>query len=251
MQLIAHQYIASRESTCGAPPADIMRALSAVQKDGNALKDLADIFKNDEYVVREAVSQTAKAFRYADHSLRANKPFVLSLIEPLELGETTSDILEYASDALKADKEVVYEAVYRDAWALLDAVPALRVDKDVVEMAINTDCEIMEALDDTILGDKEFMLHLIEYTEGTAFCYASEELRSDKEVVLAALGLAAQETYVILSYAHEALFADVDFVIRATQIDPDAIKWMIEYVQDTNTKTQLKKFRREMRLKIK
>ena len=88
---------------------------------------------------------------------------ILNLINLITNEKEISSILETASESLRADKEVVLEAVKRNGLALEYASEQLKDDKEVV----------LEAIEHSI--------------EGIAFKYASERLKDDKEVVLKAV----------------------------------------------------------------
>ena len=79
-------------------------------------------------------------------------------------------LLQHASPALKADKEVVLAAVRENGYVLQYASPALKADREVVLAAVSND--------------------------SSALVYADEALKADKEVVLAAV---SNDSYVLSS----------------------------------------------------
>lgn len=87
--------------------------------------------------------------------------------------------LQYASEALKGDRDVVMEAVKYDGCSLQYASEELRGDKDVVMEAAKNDWEALQ--------------------------YASEDLRNDREVVLAVM----YWSYEALRYAGNGLLYEI------------------------------------------
>ena len=75
-------------------------------------------------------SKRPSLFQYASDELKADKEVVMALVSNDE------DILEYASDELKADKEVVMAAINYDGSALQFAADELKADKEVVMAAV-------------------------------------------------------------------------------------------------------------------
>ena len=63
--------------------------------------------------------------------------------------------LDYASDELKADKEVVMAAVKSKGWALQFATDELKADKEVVLVAIKSDPDAIEYASGSLKNDKE------------------------------------------------------------------------------------------------
>ena len=105
------------------------------------------------------------------------------------------DKLEYASDALRNDKEVVLAAVKLDGRALKYASADLKNDKDVVLAAMKQN--------------------------GWALCWAGDDLRNDKVIVLAAV----KQHGIILFYASADLKNDTDVVLAAVKQNGMALKF--------------------------
>lgn len=75
-------------------------------------------------VVRAAVAQDGRAFKFAAAKLRADKGFVVSVV-----GQDAF-ALKFASSELKADKQFVLEVVATNPFALEFAAPELRGDRE-------------------------------------------------------------------------------------------------------------------------
>jgi len=116
------------------------------------------------------------ALQYASEALRADKEVVMTAVVKNCLA------LQYASEALKADKEVVMQVVEFYGSALQYASEALRADKEVVMKAVNNGLALQYA-SEALKADKEVVMKAVK-CDGMALQYASEALRADKEVVM-------------------------------------------------------------------
>ena len=69
--------------------------------------------------------------------------------------------LEFASDELKNDKEIVLLAISQYGEALYYASDELRNDKEIVMAAIKQDGEVLEYASNELRKDKEFILQVV------------------------------------------------------------------------------------------
>lgn len=107
----------------------------------------------------------------------------LEIISKVRRGD---EYLEFLSDILRDDKQIVIEAVRHDQWALYYTSDRLRNDKEVVLAAVSS-------------------------YAGSLFC-ASEELHNDKDVVLAAIKQGETSGVRAIKYASEDLSKDPDVI---------------------------------------
>ena len=138
------------------------------------------------------------------------------------------DNIVFASDRLKADKEVVMKAVKETPSALYDVDDSLKKDKDVVSIAVLGDSGGLSHADDSLKADKDFFMDLMnrstEFENLTGYNFKSlhESLRGDKEVVMAVVSVYGSQ----LEYASDSLRADKEVVLAAVEND----SWALEYV---------------------
>ena len=151
---------------------------------------------------------------WASDALRADKDVVLAAVRD------DADALAWASEALQADKDVVLAAVNNDGWALYDASKALRADKEVVLAAVTNNGRALESASYQLRADKEVVLAAVS-DWGVALWRASEALRADKEVVLAAVNNDGEALW----YASGALKADKEVVLAALMNDWRMNSW--------------------------
>jgi len=94
--------------------------------------------------------------------------------------------LDYASEELKADMEVVLAAIAQNGCALDYASKELKGDKEFVLAAVAQNGCALAYASKELKADKEVVLAAVAQN-GYALMYASKELKGDKEVVLAAV----------------------------------------------------------------
>jgi len=113
---------------------------------------------------------------------------------------------------LRADKEVVLEAVKKHGWNLQFASEDLRSDKEFMFEAINISQYAIGYASEDLRSDKEFMFEAINISQ-YAFEYASEDLRSDKEFVLEVIKKCG-DVYQLPRFVSEDLRADKEVVLQ-------------------------------------
>ena len=107
--------------------------------------------------------------------------------------------LEYASPALKDDREVVLAACNQNGHALEYASDALKDDREVVFAACNQNGYALRFASDALKDDREVVLAACSQN-GDALVCALDTLKDDREVVILAL---AQNYHVTLECPHD------------------------------------------------
>jgi hypothetical protein len=144
---------------------------------------------NDYDYVIQRVAQHGYALQYTSDDLRNNKEIVL--IAVAQDGEA----LQFASDDLRKSKEIVLIAVAQNGLALEFASKELRNDPEIVKIAVKN--------------------------HGFALRYASKQLKNNKEIVLIAV---ANFGFALL-YASEELTNDPEIFWEAIEQNPNSIKF--------------------------
>ena len=195
--------------------------MAAVLKNGEALEVAPPELQADREIVLAAVSQDGEALRYASPDLQADRDIVMAAV--LKNGEA----LEVAPPELQADREIVLAAITQNMEALRYASPELRVDKDIIQEALDFDntnkravlAKMKEGIPlkyicENLRGDRDVVLAAVSH-DGRALQLASPELQADKNVVLAAVKH-DKEMYLIAS---EELQRDKDIIREALDFD--------------------------------
>ena len=165
-------------------------------------------------MILTAVQQNGGALGYASEDLRADREVVLAAVQQ------NGRALHYASGDLRADHEVVLTAVRQNVTALCCASEDLRADREVVIAAVRENGDALEYASKDLRADRETVLAAVRHT-GWALQFADDNLRADREVVLAAVRQAGWA----MQYASKGLRADREVVIAAVQQDVRALQF--------------------------
>ena len=129
--------------------------------------------------------------------------------------------LEYASEELRTDREVVLAAVHQNGVALEYASEELRTDREVVLAAVHQNGVALEYASQELRTDREVVLAAVRQN-GLAFKYAySVKLRTDREVVLAAV----HQNGLAFKWAYGELQGDREVTLAAVHQNGLAFKW--------------------------
>ena len=168
------------------------RALVRIRDDWRVLATLPLDLRGDRSVVVEALAQHGGALQYASDELRADPDIVLAAIRP---GGTALELM-HAHQGLRANRSFMLRAVSRAGRSLRSAAAVLRSDRVLVVAAVAQDGAALSYASDELKADREVVLAALA-SSGTALRYAGAELRGDLEVVLAAVAQSGSA----LSYA--------------------------------------------------
>mmetsp|Transcript_94757 Transcript_94757/g.141965 ORF Transcript_94757/g.141965 Transcript_94757/m.141965 type:complete len:692 (-) Transcript_94757:304-2379(-) len=266
--ILANASLEGKRATRNVPDfvrVDKESVLAAVQKNGYALKSVAEALKGDEDVVRTAFeSKGSFVLIYASPNLKTSKPFMQSLALKsghvlqyasesvrndkhvvLTAVKTNGTSLQHASNTLRADKEVVLAAVSQDGKALPYASAELQEDADIFKVAVAQHGELLATAPTNITEDGGAVLAAVAQ-EPSAIIHASPSLMDDKEFVKQvvakhAMALrflsadfradkdvvmsAVQHSGLALQHASEELRADKEIVLMAVSGNADALQY--------------------------
>ena len=142
------------------------RLLQAVAENGSLLEFVSANFKGDREIVFAAVWQDGLALRYAAHELRKDRDMVMAAMH----GDECWEILEAsalwglasAESGFHTDRELVRAAVTESPFALQFADDALRADREIVLAAVRNDdsdeAHALQFADDELRSDREIVL---------------------------------------------------------------------------------------------
>ena len=197
----------------------------------SSLKGASDELKADKEVIQLAVESHGSALAYASDALKADKQIVLIamnnggslrdvskalcanervVLAALKNGELYAGCFAPASEDIRADKEIALIAVKRECTNILYVSDDLKADKDVIMSALEnwdndrpfTDCKL--PFPTHLKNDKEVIMAIVK-EDGDQFEFASDELKADKEVAVAAMSCDWAD---VLKFASVALQAD-------------------------------------------
>ena len=170
--------------------ADKAVVLEAVKQDGYALQWASEELRADLDVVREAVRQNGDALKHASAEARKDKPTVmLAVAPPFGDGCALQWVLPEPGGGLRADREIVLQAVRRHGEALQYAVAALQGDGEVVLEACRKGKPLYAALQFAGEAQKDDAGLVTEAVKvnSMALQWASARLQGDHTVVMEAV----------------------------------------------------------------
>lgn len=137
--------------------------------------------KSDKEVVLLAdKAGIVSALNFVDSDLKSDKEFWLEVVH-----NGGSMLIESASEELKRDREFILTAVQNNGYNLRYASAELRADKEIVCEAIRRgDSSCLYNADQGLKSDREFVLYVIEHINGDVLPYMDKNLLNDKEIIL-------------------------------------------------------------------
>lgn len=209
--------------------------LENVQKDGLALQYASPDLKNDPDVVKASIHNNELAFKYASVTLQkeivlekpnflkyASKDCVLSVLKMFDCYIFSRDyfalknlrfedqLLQFVSNKLQKDREVVLKAIYLNPEEFDFAHPELQNDQDFIREAVETNPEVIEYCDSRLL-DKDIVLSAGEY-----LTWIPDGFENDRDVVLLAI---KNEICNVEFLTDEFLIQDKNFLMQVVQAD--------------------------------
>jgi len=141
------------------------------------------------------------------------------VLEAVRRDGKNGSALEYADDSLKADREVVLEAVRQSGRALDHAADVLKEDRELVMEAVRQDGKALRFAADPLKADRELVLEAVRQ-DGLALHHAAYPLTEDRELVLEAV----RQNGKALEWAAEPLRADPLLSPEAICVNPFAVQ---------------------------
>lgn len=129
--------------------------------------------------------------------------------------------LQYASPALRGDRDLVLEATKYTGRAFREAAEELRGDRAFVLEAVARHPAALFGAADSLRGDRDLLLEAARRGHGAALQAAASPLQRDRELLLELVALDAQ----VLRYAAEELRGDRDFVLQAVARSGRALRY--------------------------
>ena len=171
-----------------------------------------ELKSNKDFMISVFI-ENPEILMFADKSLKDDKEFVMDALDIYPCA-----VLEYCNRKFWADKDVMLKAVSIDGLTYKYASNKLKADREIVDAALmqnftvfslineyvknktnlysdetfvlaairNKADEILEKCDKSFFNNKEFVLKIVRF-DGINLKYASNELKADKEIVELAL----------------------------------------------------------------
>jgi len=160
-----------------------VQVLDQVNKEGTLLRKASKALKQDKDVIKVSVLNNSDAFRKVDADYKSilakDKPFFLEILKKNGL------LLEYASDELQSDVDIVSTAITNNGLSIRYADNFIH-DPSIVFMAISQNGMALEFASEE-LQNNFFIVFNAVLQNGFAIQFASEDLKKNKDIVIAAL----------------------------------------------------------------
>lgn len=129
-----------------------------VMKKAVVTEYLSDSLKNDVDIA--ALAAQTNGFCYIGERLRANKAAMMYLLTSVNY--ITYDVIRYASDTLKKDKEFILTALRRfpSDIVLKNVSEEFRKDKDIIIAAIKQGPESIRLIDECLKNDPDVLMEI-------------------------------------------------------------------------------------------
>ena len=206
--------------------------LLAVSKDGHAVQFASDDLKSDRDVAIAAVSKDGHAIRYLSNNMKSDREIAMAAVT--SRGYALQDV----SDCMKSDRRVVTTAVANHGFALQHASDSMKSDRQVVMTAVANDGRALQHAPDSMKADRDVVTAAVKHT-GVALQFASEEMKANRNVVLAAIARDSARPYHswnddgrALSFAAEILRSDPDIVYAAVTANGRALPYASNDLRD-------------------
>lgn len=249
--------------------------LRAVKEDGTLLLVLPHDLRNNLQIVEQAIIETADALSFASDDLQNNpniqklanyRSGALSLENPVLQTDTGCRLmveaavrqdglaLEFASEALRGNYEIVLAAVAQHPWALKYASDTLRNNSEIVLTAVEQHGLALQYASDELRNNHDIVLYAV-IQDGWSLKYASEALRdnfiiaraavmqdswslkfagnsikNNHEIVIAAV----RHNGLSLEFASDELKSNRDVVLAAVQENPRAFHYANQRLSNGN-----------------
>ena len=119
--------------------------------------DAPDTFKNNKSCVMVSVSQNSHSFEYASDVLKADKDVIISILYN-HPQDNSLYWMRHIPLNIKSDKEFMLSAVKLNGNALQHASSDLKNDREVVVAAVNQNSQAIHSASEELKSDKEFMM---------------------------------------------------------------------------------------------
>mmetsp|Transcript_99996 Transcript_99996/g.214232 ORF Transcript_99996/g.214232 Transcript_99996/m.214232 type:complete len:544 (-) Transcript_99996:129-1760(-) len=196
---------------------DLALVMLAVRQDGSSLQYASDQLRRDRRVVLASVQQEASALRFAASELKQDPEILLTalgqsdLVEDMDCSVRRGDcrnLLYYAPEILRMDKDVVMAVVRLDGLTLEHASPELRCDQKIALAAVGQNPAAARYIDSKLLHDRTFALRVVAQN-WPALVHLPMEMRSDPGIVHKAL----QQDWRALELASPDIRRDPEIVL--------------------------------------
>lgn len=144
-----------------------------------SLQHFSESIKGDKDLVLSAVKKNGLALKYASDRLKNDREIVL---ESVKCKSNSPWALYHSADHFKDDYEVVMQAVVSVGWALKFASDRLKTNREIVLTAVKQNGYALEHAPDSFRNDKEIVVNALQ-SNPYSITFVSENLKNDYEII--------------------------------------------------------------------
>jgi hypothetical protein len=196
--------------------------LDSIKKHGCNLQFVTKSMQDDKEVVLMAVSDCSHALEFASNRLRADEEVVWEAVRTDGIG------LCFASLSLRNNRRLVLVAVSSYGLALQYASPLLCADKEVVNAAVLSDGGALEFAAVHLQDDIDIVLSAVS-NSGRALQFVSAPLLGNRDVLLAAV---YRYPWALHAAPDLLLVQDPTFLAEAAVINADSLMYATNETSD-------------------
>jgi hypothetical protein len=206
--------------------------LSAMAINGFLFRYIPTIFKNNKAIVLSAINNQSKTKRgqlgndsplqYASESLRDDMEVVLAAIQ------NDGKAISHVSDNLKNNVDLVFDSLKNSAGlSYFNYLPLELQNRENLLLALKNGGGLIGDIPINLRSDKEIVMFAVK-DYGENLCQASTELKNDKEIVLAAVKSSGE----VLENVSNELRNDPEIVLAAVSQNGAALKFASEELKN-------------------
>lgn len=159
--------------------------------------------------------------RFLSPSLKKDRNFLLDTLGSVDT-TIVIVILHHADPALLTDHQFMIEAASRTGGKSMELVDGpLKASREFAILSVRKNHTNMVYIDWQFRSDKNFIVEVIQITQGTALEFASDKLKNDRDVVGIAIKLSSGEA---LKHASPQLKSDYTYVMGQSHDHPGVLK---------------------------
>ena len=182
-----------------------------------AIEFIDQAYRDNEELMLKILNKNIICFEYISERLRYDKKIIMKCLNQLLINLNFNQILQFTSDTNRNDKEIVLPLISINGDDLQYVSNELRRDREIVFTAVKNCPSAYVYADELFFDDKEFLLLSLageHYDEENYIDFLenlSNTLQDDKDIVLAAV----KKCGTNIKFASERLRNDKDVVMEA------------------------------------
>ena len=184
-----------------------IEVLCAAVKSGWSFDKVVDELKNNKKIVMASVERTPRDFEKLSEEFRNDESVLLAA---LEKKESFFSPYQFASDALKSNKEVAMKVMNKNGMSLEYVSDDLKKDREVVLAAVQNRGHSLQYADESFRKDREVVMFA---AQDGASNYINKSFKTDKEICLTLIKKNARDIF----WCDDSLKKDKAFMVEAIQ----------------------------------